>query len=148
MVSVKEAKHIMARQQKPSGSANPVSEEKVYIPFFVPAGYPPGSDKMLETNPITGIKEEKPVHVMDITTRGQILKDWLDDGMRSGNVGAVYKAYFYTALCAVLALVTLSFSPYVAAVFAYLTGHFWSERLLNDAWGVEWFKGKALIYAK
>lgn len=90
--------------------------------------------------------EGMPTHSMDVSSRGELLKDWLGSDLRDGKYGAIYRSLFWAIVCLVLTVITLTISVYVAAVFAYLTGHFWSERLLNDAWSLEWYKGKAMYY--
>lgn len=147
MTNLAELKNIGA------GGAGKASgaQQKEYLPIFVPMGYPKGQ----ETMKCGG--GEKPVHVADVMTRGQALEGWLkEDGsgwpggldLRGAGVGAVYKAYFFTGVCAAATVVTLGWNIYVAAAFAYLTGHYWSNRLLNDAWNLAWYKGKSLIFTK
>jgi len=90
--------------------------------------------------------KDQPVHTMEVTTRGEVLKEWFSSPMRDGTYAAIYRAYFWAIVCFVLTIITMQLSVYVAAVFAFLTGYFWSERLLNDAWSLEWYKGKALYH--
>lgn len=118
------------------------TEEKTYVPIFVPMGSQKGSD----TVNCLGVK--RPVHTTDVITRQIAIKTWLDEGMRTGSVGTIYKAWFYAFVCGVLAVVFLFINIYIAAIFAYLTGYYWSERLLNDAWSLQWYKGKTLTYTK
>lgn len=93
--------------------------------------------------------EKKPVHSMDVITRAQMISRNLDGKFREGTLGAAYRGFLYAGACLVLTLVTwLYVHVYVAAVFAYLTGYFWSEHLLNYGWSQEWWKGKACIATK
>jgi hypothetical protein len=136
MVSLKDVKGIGAKQKKA-----PAPTEKSYIPIFVPMGSQKGADTMLCRG------KRVPVHTADIITRGMALETWLDENMKSGSAGAVYKCWLYAFVCGVLTVVSLLYiNIYVAAVFAYLTGHFWGWRLLNDCWSLAWFKGKTLTY--
>lgn len=118
-----------------------VPSEKSYVPVFVPMGSAKGATM--------GCRGEKgvPVHTTDIITRKDVLTEVMDPSMHSGNFGAVYSAWVMTVACFILMFVTWAYvSVYVAAVFAYLTGYYYSERLLNNAWGIGWFKGKTLLY--
>ncbi|MFH1779657.1 MAG: hypothetical protein ABH803_00735 [Candidatus Micrarchaeota archaeon] len=90
----------------------------------------------------------KPAHPLKVITRGDLLYDWFNDSISTGNFGAVYKAYPYAVLSFIAILLTYTYSIYLAAVFAYLAGFFWSRTLILYAWSVEWFKGKALVYSK
>lgn len=123
------------------GSAPAPTSEKSYVPLFVPMGSPEG-----ETMGCRG-DTNVPVHTTDIITRGDVMKEITDPSMRSGNFGAVYSAWVMSVFCFVMMFVTWAYlSVYVAAFFAYLTGYYYSERLLNNAWGISWFKGKTLVY--
>ncbi len=124
---------------KPTSSAS--VDEKSYVPLFVPMGSPDGMK--MNCRGSKGV----PVHNVDILTRGDVMSEITDPEMRSGNFGAAYKAYIMTIFCFALMLLTWKYvSVYVAAVFAYATGYYYSERLLNNAWGINWLKGKTLVY--
>jgi hypothetical protein len=116
--------------------------EKSYVPVFVPMGSAKGATM--------GCRGEKgvPVHTTDIITRKDVLEEITDPSMHSGNFGAVYSAWTMSVVCFILMFVTWVYlSVYVAGIFAYLTGYYYSERLLNNAWGIGWFKGKTLLYS-
>ncbi len=121
----------------PSSSA---SGEKTYLPVFVPMGRQAGNELMNCSG------KRVPVHMIDIKTRGDMMNDNLDASMRSGNFAAVYKAYVLAVFFAMATIITAFFNVWIAAVCAYLAGHFYSERLLNAAWGIGWYKGKSMTY--
>jgi hypothetical protein len=114
--------------------------EKSFVPVFVPMGSAKGA-KM-------GCRgEQVPIHTTDVLTRKDVMSEIVDPSMHSGNFGAVYSAWVMTVVCFILMFVAWAYlSVYVAGVFAYLTGYYYSERLLNNAWGIGWFKGKTLLY--
>ena len=99
----------------------------------------------LEANRAMG--DGSPIHSLDVTTRSDIVKEWIaDDSPHSGNLGAVYTYFFYSWVALIATLLTYGINLYVAAVFAYITGFCWSETLLNYAWSAEWYKTKALVH--
>jgi len=115
-------------------------EEKTFVPLFVPMGRVPGSDMM-------NCRGKKvPVHTTDILTRGEVMEEMTDDSMRSGSIGTIYKAWFLAIVCFIITIAMMFVNVYVAGVFAYLTGFYYSERLLNSSWSIGWFKGKSLVY--
>lgn len=116
-------------------------EEKVFVPVFVPMGRTPGADTM-NCRGRSGV----PVHTMDVLTRGDVMEEVTDDSMRAGNIGAAYKAWMLAVIFFVITIASMFVNVYLAGFFAYLTGFYYSERLLNQAWGVEWLKGKSLTY--
>jgi len=116
-------------------------EEKTYTPIFVPMGRAPGADVMNCRG-----RKDVPVHTTDVLTRGDVMEEITEDSMRSGNIAAAYKAWLLAVVFFVITVATMFVNIYVAAVFAYLTGFYYSERLLNQSWGVEWFKGKSVVY--
>lgn len=128
------------REMVKAKDAHGAIEEKAFVPYFVPMGRGHGSDI------INCAGKRVPVHTTDMIRRGDLMWENLDASMRSGNFAAVYKAYLLAVLFFVLTLVTAFFNVYVAGVFAFLTGYFWSERLLNSAWGIDWYKGKSITY--
>lgn len=89
-----------------------------------------------------------PVHNLHVKSRSQFLSDLVDSNFRTGGLGTAYKAYFWAVICFALTVLTYGISVYLAAVFAYLTGMYWSQRLVQPPWNITWFKGKALYYAK
>ena len=111
-------------------------------PFvYVPMGQKDPKDKM-------GFGDgKKPVHVMQVTSRGGFLGGWLDTSdWRAYSGGTAYKAVVFGWIFLALTVATYFwFNIYVAAVFAYLTGLMRSQYLLANAWNLGWFKGKALI---
>ncbi|GEM_PF-5593784 len=151
--SVSQIKREMSSHPSHAGaSAAPASHDshagqghdqpaKNFVPVFVPMGRTPGADTMNCRG-----RSNVPVHTMDVLTRGDIMEEITDDSMRSGNIGAAYKAWLLAVIFFVITIATLFVNVYAAGVFAYLTGFYYSERLLNQAWGVEWFKGKSLTY--
>ena len=89
-----------------------------------------------------------PVNTLMTKQRREVLKDWFGEKWRDGAIGTTYKAWLYCVLSVIAVIIFYSINLWVTAVFAYLAGFFWSEILLNYAWSVEWFKGKALIETK
>lgn len=89
-----------------------------------------------------------PVHNLHVKTRSQFLSDLVDSDFRTGGLGTAYKAYFWAVICFGLTVLTYGISVYLAAVFAYLTGMYWSQRLVAPPWNITWFKGKALYHTK
>lgn len=89
-----------------------------------------------------------PANALEVKYKGDQLTEWFDDSISKGNFGSMYKAYLYCILAFIAFLYFYSINIYVTAVFAYLTGYFWSKVLIMYAWGIEWFKGKALIKTK
>ncbi len=125
-----------------SSASASASSEKAFVPMFVPMGSPKGDSMNCRGD--TNV----PVHTTDIITRKDVLEEAFDPSMHGGNFGGAYSAWVYSAVCFILMFVTWAYvSVYVAGVFAYLTGYFYSERLLNNAWGIGWLKGKTLMYA-
>jgi hypothetical protein len=117
-------------------------QQKTENPFiYVPMGQKKPEDKM-------GFGDDKkPVHVMQVTSRGGFLSGWLNaSNWREYSGGTAYKAVVFGWIFLALTVATyLWFNVYVAAVFAYLTGLMRSQYLLSNAWNLGWFKGKALI---
>ena len=93
------------------------------------------------------LADGKPVHSLNVITRGDIVKEWMqDDSPRGGSLGAVYTYFFYSWVALIAVLLTYGISLYVAAVFAYITGFCWSQTLLSYAWSSQWFRDKALVH--
>ena len=89
-----------------------------------------------------------PINSLMVKRRREIVKEWFGDKWREGSIGTCYKSWLYTILSIVAIVIFYGINLWIAAVFAYLAGFFWSEMILNYAWSVEWFKGKALIATK
>lgn len=135
------AAHGDANASAAHGGQNGHAEEKTYVPIFMPMGRTPGADTM-NCRGRSGV----PVHNMDVLTRGDVMEEITEDSMRSGNVGAAYKAWMLAVIFFVATVATMFVNVYLAGLFAYLTGFYYSERLLNHAWSIGWFKGKTLTY--
>ena len=116
----------------------PVAEKKMQS-LFLPVG-------------TTGEKmaDGKPLRAASIFTRKEYLSDyWSAPNTKEGNGGAVYLSMFYTLVCLALTIISFLFvNHYVAAIFAFLTGKYWSDRIINYAWAVTWRKGRPLISTK
>ncbi|MBI4360939.1 hypothetical protein HY572_04180 [Candidatus Micrarchaeota archaeon] len=91
--------------------------------------------------------KEVPVHTMHVKTRSKFLSELLDSSFRGG-LGTAYRFYFWAVVAFILMVFFYNINLYVSAAFAFLTGLFWSQRLIEPPWNVTWFKGKALYYAK
>ncbi len=107
-------------------------EERHVTPMFIPMDVQKGEGH-----------DDKPVHVMDITTRGHVL-----GGQFKSYSEQIYRNYLLCLASIVLCVASAFVNIYVAAVFAYLAGHFHSERLVANAWEIEWWKGKSVVYTK
>ncbi|MFH1106715.1 MAG: hypothetical protein V1787_02365 [Candidatus Micrarchaeota archaeon] len=88
----------------------------------------------------------KPASPQILLSRRDLMDGVLDENYKNGNPASIYKAYFMAWLCLGLAILAMGFNIYVAAVFAYLAGYYWSEKELNIAWSVQWWKTKALTF--
>ncbi len=108
-------------------------EERHATPMFVPMDIQSG----------VGHGLDKPVHVLDITTRCNVV----NTAFEATSVN-IYRNYVLTLACIVLTFTSVFFNIWVAALFAYLSGHFHSERLVSNAWDIEWWKGKSVVYTK
>jgi hypothetical protein len=88
-----------------------------------------------------------PVHNAELLTREKFLNDQFDEGTKEATVASTYKTYFLAWVCLGLTVVSaLYVSVYVAAVFAYLAGHYWAWKQLACGWSREWYKGKMLVH--
>ena len=92
--------------------------------------------------------KKHPIHVAKVTTRSDFVVGNIADDGRSGGLGSAYKGYFYAVISFVLTALSMGVSLYLAAVFAYATGYFWSQRMIGPAWNVTWYKGKDLYHTK
>lgn len=120
---------------RPTNTQRPQPEFKGnLLPVYVP---------MTAKDKIHG---DKPVHTAEILTREKFINNELGEGTRDATIGSAYKCYFLAWLCLGLTILTLSIHPYIAAVFAYLAGHYWTWKELGIAWGRDWFKGKMLVH--
>lgn len=134
-VSLREFKapsHAAEAHAAPKAGFDPAAAPAIYAPMDTHKKYGDGT----------------PVSPLQIKQRREIVKDWFGEKWRDGSIGTAYKAWFYWLLSVIGILVFYSINLWVCAVLAYLAGYFWSEMLLNYAWTVEWFKGKALISTK
>ncbi|MEM4254845.1 MAG: hypothetical protein QXR53_00750 [Candidatus Norongarragalinales archaeon] len=130
-VSLKEFKaHASAKGQATAFSAS--TAPNLYVPMQ--------SDKLFG--------DGTPVNSLMVKTRGEIIADWFGEKWKEGSLGTVYKAWLYCVLSLIAVIFFYGINLWIAAFFAYLTGYFWSQVLLNYAWSVEWFKSKALISTK
>ena len=111
-----------------------------------PAAYAPTISVPMQSNQNFG--DGMPVNTLMTKQRREIVKEWFGEKWRDGAIGTTYKAWLYCVLSVIAVVIFYGINLWVAAVFAYLAGWFWSEVLLNYAWSVEWFKGKALIETK
>lgn len=141
-MKISELKRIKKAKTAIGPTGVPAQEEKVYAPMFIPMGYQKGGETMLCGG------EKKPVHVAHAYTRGQWLADCIDASDKT-TIGSIYKSFFYATVFAIATISSFIFvNVYLAGVFAFLFGYYWSERLLNACWGTSWFQGKTLIRTK
>lgn len=104
---------------------------------------------MSQTGEMVKGGKKVPVHVATVMTRGDFVSGVISDTERAGSgLGSAYRGYFYAMVFFVLTAVTMYYSLYLAAVFAFATGHYWSSRVIAPAWNITWFKGKALYHTK
>ncbi|OIO26725.1 hypothetical protein AUJ14_01130 [Candidatus Micrarchaeota archaeon CG1_02_55_22] len=89
-----------------------------------------------------------PIRAADWMSRKDFLNSYFSaPNTKEGNAASVYKAAFYFVVCLVLTIVTFFWvNHYIAAVFAFLTGKYWSDRVVNYAWAVKWYGGRPLIH--
>ncbi len=119
-----------ARQEAPAFSAS--SAPNLYVPMESTQAFADGT----------------PVNSLMVKNRGEIIKDWFGEKWKEGSLGTVYKAWLYCVLSLIAVVFFYGINLWIAGFFAYLTGYFWSQLLLNYAWSVEWFKNKACISTK
>jgi hypothetical protein len=139
---------IKTKHPEPAPAKEPATPPYT-VPMFVPMDKDSGvgpEDKYAGPG--------KPEHMATVETRGHFLGWTMGFGQRESQVIAdsdsytgIYSSYFWAAFSFVMMIITYFVHPYIAAVFAYLYGHFWSEYLLGNAWGIAWLKGKSLVYA-
>lgn len=93
------------------------------------------------------MSDDLPLRAADWSSRRDFLESYFNSpSTKEGNAGSVYKAMFYAIVCAALTVASfLWVNHYVAAVFAFLTGKYWSDRIVNYAWAVKWYSGRPLI---
>ncbi|MBI5229572.1 hypothetical protein HY991_05655 [Candidatus Micrarchaeota archaeon] len=141
-MKVSELRNIAEAKTAPGPTGVSPQEEKVYAPMFIPMGYQKGAETMRCGG------ETVPAHVAHAYTRGQLMADWVDAKDKT-TIGSIYKSFFQAVVCFVAAVLSYLFiNIYVAGVFAFLFGYYWSERLLNACWGTAWFQGKSVIRTK
>ncbi len=150
VVSAPNLKKTAGMAKAPEAPKAKKAEEPPYtVPMFVPMDKDSGkgaADKYAGW--------VRPLHISNIDTRGHILGVWLGYGNRgnqkiadSDSYTGIYSSYFWAGFSFVAMILTYLVHPYISAVFAYLWGHFWSEYMIGNAWGVAWFKGKSLVHA-
>ena len=137
----------------PLPTAQPVAAAKsapATPPYTVPMFVPMEKDKGI------GAKDKfkgpgRPMHMANIDTRGHFLGWNFGFGYKgindSDSLSGIYNSYFWSGVCFILMIATYFVHPAIAAVFAFLWGHYWSEYLLGNAWGIIWLKGKSMIHA-
>lgn len=88
-----------------------------------------------------------PVNSIKLLTRGDLINEAIaNESYKDGSIAGIYRAYFMAWLCLGLTILAMSFNVYVAAVFAYLAGYYWSEKELSVGWSIQWWKGKTLTH--
>lgn len=127
---------LTAEYIKPDNTQEPQPEYKGNVlPVYVPYS---AKDR---------IHGDKPVHNAEVLTREAFLNAQFEEGTKDASIASAYKCYFLAWVCLALTVITyLFFHPYVAAVFAYLSGYYWTWKELGLAWGRNWYKGKMLTY--
>lgn len=111
----------------------PENEGKRVLPMYMP----------MAANDVQG--DGKPVNSMFVKTRGELMNDVLDEDYKNGAPAAIYRAFFMSWLCFGLMILALTINVYLAGIFAYLVGYYWSEKELARTWSVDWWKVKPLI---
>lgn len=125
---------MTAEANRPNSSQNPqppVREQQ--IPMYLPG------DASEKIHTYSG--KDQPMHVMEMKTRKQIMCD------KSREMSAIYRNYALAWVFLFATIALMFFNVYVAAVTAYLAGHFWSEKCVGVAWDIQWMKGKTLLSA-
>lgn len=82
-----------------------------------------------------------------VKTRAWVLSDWLDDKHSEG-IGGTYKYYAYTWIAMIAAIGFAFVNPWIAGVFAFLTGYFRGERVIHQAWYKLWYSTKSYVITK
>lgn len=118
----------------------PSAKQSNIMPMYLP---------MAQTNEMVKDGKKVPVHVATVTTRGDFVRGQITDTARAGSsLGSAYYGYFYAIVFFILTALTMGINLYLAAVFAFATGHYWSSRVIAPAWNITWYKGKALYHTK
>jgi hypothetical protein len=129
------------------------NKESSYTSMFLPLSSPSDEvpDNMTENQKKEFIKQGKlmadgkPLRMADIIER----RDFINDNLSGkANVGDAYKSYFYAAVFFILTAATYFINIYIALVFAFITGVYWSERVIANAFGVEDLKTHPIIEVK
>jgi hypothetical protein len=135
-------------QAQPGASAAAKPDNKVLLPTYLPIA-PRKLDQVGSNGKTTQenwAKGKYPVFPVHLSTRSAVMNNGLDETLKNGEFAGVYKGYFL-AFAAFFAMIASAFiHPYLAALFAYLSAHFWSEKEFNSAWGTTWYQGKTVIF--
>ncbi|MFH1751019.1 MAG: hypothetical protein ABH863_05045 [Candidatus Micrarchaeota archaeon] len=111
----------------------PENEGKAVLPMYLP----------MTANDTQG--DGKPVNSLFVKTRGELMNDVLDEDYKNGSVGAIYRGYFMAWFSFALMIIALTINVYLAGIFAYLVGYYWSEKELARTWSRDWWSVKPLI---
>ncbi len=134
---------------KNEAEKNSESYTSMFLPLTSPSDEVP--DKMTEKQKNDFINkgklmgDGKPLRVADIIERREFINDNLSG---KANISDAYKSYFYAVIFFILTIAAYFINIYIALVLAFITGTYWSERVVANAFGVEDLKTHPLIEVK
>lgn len=136
-VTAKPENPLIEEYVQPNNTQNPQPPlQGTQIPMYVP------TDNKSTMHPDKHDGKGEPIHTMEMKTRKQIMCT------TSSAMSGIYKKYLYAWIALFATIILAVFvNAYLAAIPAYLAGHFWSEKCVDVAWEVQWLKGKTLISA-
>jgi|GEM_PF-2853932 hypothetical protein len=144
----------MLKDIKIKKESNP--ETYSYTAMFLPLSSPSDElpEKMSEKEKQEAIKkgklmsDGKKLRLADIVERRDFLNEQFTSDFKSATIGEAYKSYFYAVVFFILTVAAYFINIYIALVFAFITGVYWSERVIGNAFGVEDLKSHPVIEVK
>ncbi len=132
------------------------AEMDSYTAMFLPLSSPSDElpEKMTEKEKQEATKkgklmgDGKKLRFADIVERRDFLNDQFASDFKSATIGEAYKSYFYSIIFLILTTAAYFINIYIALVFAFITGVYWSERVIGNAFGVEDLKTHPIIEVK
>ena len=133
---------IEAEYERPDSSQGmdyiPENVNKRMLPMYLPVS---ATDRM------PGF-DNKPVHSARLMTRSDFINTQiLGESQKEGGLTATYKFYFWAWVFLALTIISALFiNVYLAAIFAWLAGHNYSESETNTFWTKLWWTTKPLTH--